>query len=165
MSDILGAVGGVRVIEAGSDNAAILLGPALAPDEVEIQFREGNSEYPARISTGQLEAAMRLPIPLRAVGDVNYWFGRHSMYGTYSGSLTPADVLSFHNGRVRSMWAPFRLKALSAHGLDAAPVSDTDACDECGEHRILEPFWATPNGATSTELIPYFLCVDCEAHR
>lgn len=138
----------------------------LGPDQVEIQFREGMGQYPARLSVVEFEAAMKMPTYLRSLREVNYWFVRQYVYGTYSHSLAPVDVLRFHNRKCREDWESFRVRALTAHGMDVTPTVDPDACDECGQRWILDLVWTTPSAeAPSTTPIPQFLCIDCERRR
>jgi hypothetical protein len=166
VGEVLGLVGGVRVVTyAQRNDYPILSNDPLEPDQVEVHFQEGLGMFGARLSLTQLDAAMKVPTYLRSKGDINYWFGRGHVYGTYSNSLTPLDVLRFHNQRSRADWAAFRETALLAHGMDVAPVADCDACDECGQSWLLDPFWSTPPGSESTKPIPYFLCFECEERR
>lgn len=102
-----------------------------------------------------VESMMKVPTYLRSLRGVNYWFARHHVYGTYSGSLAPVDVHHFHIQKSREDWEPWREKALTAHGMDVTPNLDPD-----------DPVGTIPTAeALSTKPIPYFLCIDCESRR
>lgn len=143
----------------------ILSNDPLGPEQVEVHFQEGSGLYGARLSLQELDSAMRVPTYLRSLGEVNYWFAWGNVYGTYSNSLSPLDVLRHHNRRLRTAWEPFREKALAAHGMDTSPVADPDACDVCGEQWVLNLVEMTPAASASTKPLLHFLCFDCDKRR